>query len=112
MPGAHDTCGPMHVQAGVAFRGKLRFARVEAHAHMHHRALWEGVADEGTLGSDGCRDRIAGASKGHEEGIPLRVDLMAAMLAECGTQEVSALAQQASIVLTQLLEQLRGSLDI
>ena len=51
MPGAHDACSPMHVQANVAFGGKLWLARVQAHAHTHRHTLWPGMAGQSMLGS-------------------------------------------------------------
>ena len=43
------------------------------------------MGGEGELDRHCCCNGIAGASKGHKEGIPLRVDLVAIELKERGT---------------------------
>src|SRR5205823_5522381 len=70
------------------------------------------MASQGALRSDRCGDSISGTGESDEEGIALRVDLAAAILLEGMTQQASALRQHAGIALAQLLEQLRGALDI
>src|SRR6266571_233534 len=109
---AHDACGPMHVQADVALSRMLRLAGVQAHAHLYRHSFRPGMGAEGTLTSDRCRDGIGGARKGHEERIPLRVDLVTMEFEERGTQEGAAHFQEASVALTHLLEQARRALDI
>jgi hypothetical protein len=62
------------------------------------------MTGEGTLNSDSRYNCIGGARKGHEEGIALRIDLVAVMLVERCTQEISALGKHVAVVLTQVLE--------
>src|SRR6266702_7614963 len=73
MPSAHDAGRLMHVQSHVARSRTLQLTSVQAHAHLHRHAFWPGMGAEGTLTSDRCR-------KGHEERIPLRVNLKATEL--------------------------------
>jgi hypothetical protein len=102
----------MHVQTDIAFRRTLRLTSVQTHAHPHHHTFRPGMGSEGTLDSHCRRDGIGGASKGEEEGIALRVDLVAVELKECGAQEVPTLVQEAGVALTQLLKQARGPLNV
>ncbi len=108
---AHNACSVMHVQTDIAFRRTLRLTSVQTHAHPHH-PFRPGMGSEGTLDSHYRRDGIGGASKGEEEGFSPRVDLVAVELKECGAQEVPTLVQEAGVVLTQLLKQARGPLDV
>jgi hypothetical protein len=59
----------------------------------------------------GC-DSIAGASKGHEEGISLGVHLVPVPLLERGTVKLTVLLHHLGIALTHLLKQARGALDV
>jgi hypothetical protein len=65
------------------------------------------MASERVLAIYGRCNGINGARKGHEEGITLRVHFMTVPLVESGTQELTALRQEISIALTQLLEEVR-----
>jgi len=62
------------------------------------------MAGEGALGCHGGVCGIAGTRKNDEEGITLRIDLMAVMLLERCTQKRSALSQHICVALTELLE--------
>src|SRR5712692_3848761 len=112
MPGAHDAGGVMDIQAHIAFGGKLRFARVYAHADTDRHTCWPGVAGESPLDGHSCREGIGGASKGHEEGVSLRVDLVTVILVECCSQEASTLAEHLGVALAHLLEEGAGSLHV
>src|SRR5260370_6044459 len=109
---AHDACRLMHAQSHVALSRTLRLAGVQAHAHPHRYSFRPGMGEEGPLASDRCRDGIGGARKGHEERIPLRVNLIAIELEERGTQEGPTSFQEAGVALTHLLKQARRALDI
>ena len=79
----HDACCAVHIQANVAFAGRVGLTGVQTHAHAHGHSLGPGMRGQGTLGIYCCcRDGIAGTSKGYEEGIALRIDLMAVILVE------------------------------
>src|SRR6516164_5821056 len=82
MGNAHNASSVMHVQAYIAFKSKLWFASVQAHAHAHCHPIRPGLGEESTLSSYRCRDRFGGMSKGHEEGIALGVDLVSMILVE------------------------------
>ena len=51
-------------------------------------------------------------AKGDEEGVALRVDLLAAVLFECGAQDPAVLGQHLAVPVSQLLEQARRALDV
>jgi hypothetical protein len=55
------------------------------------------MASQGKLRSYRCGDSIGGTSKGHEEGIPLRVELAAVMPTKSRTQQLAALAQDTCV---------------
>src|SRR5271167_1055641 len=97
VPGTHDACSPMHIQAHIAFGSKLRLARVQTHTHTYDYAFWPGMAGESTLRVYCCRESIRGTSKDHEEGISLGVDFMPAPVLEGSTQQVSALCEHAGV---------------
>ena len=80
MRGFHDAGGVMQIHACIAFGSKLRLAGVQAHADAHRHALWPGMASQCTLPCYRRGDSIAGTSKGHEEGITLRDDLVTVIL--------------------------------
>jgi hypothetical protein len=58
------------------------------------------MAGEAALGCHGCESGIAGTCKGHEEGIPLGVDLVAITLEEGGTEQGSGCFQDGRVALT------------
>lgn len=62
--------------------------------------------------SHGCIEGIARTSKRHEEGIALRINFMAPPAVEARPQQVSALREDQSVALAQLLQQARRSLDV
>ncbi len=109
---SHNACSVMHIQTDIAIRRTLQLTSVQTHAHPHHHTFRPGMGSEGTLDSHSRRDGISGASKGHKEGIPLHIDLVAMELEECGAQEVPTLVQEAGVSLTQLLKQARGPLNV
>src|SRR6266851_9570283 len=112
VPGAHDAGGVMDIQAHIAFGGEFRLARVQAHADTYRHTCWPDVAGESPLGGHSRREGIGGTSKGDEEGIALRVDLVPVILVERRAQQVPRLHQQAGVAVAHLLEEVRGSLDI
>ena len=73
----------MDIQPNVALSSKLRLTRMQTHADSHGDTLLPSMGEEGTLNSNRRRDAIGGARKGDEEGITLRVDLIAMKLLEC-----------------------------
>src|SRR5437588_12790898 len=85
VPGTHDACGAMNVQADVVFCGELRLTCVQTHTHTYRHTLRPYICSQGTLHVHCCPDSIGGARKGHEEGIALRVHLVAFPLVKCCT---------------------------
>jgi hypothetical protein len=62
-------------------------------------------------GDCGC-DGTEGAAEGNEEGVALRIDFSAAMLADRGPEESTVLRKHRPIPLLQPLEQLGGPADV
>jgi hypothetical protein len=70
------------------------------------------MSEKNTLSDNSRRDRIESTGKGHEESIPLCIDLVPVIGLEGCTQQVATLGQHTGIAITQLLEQMCGSLDV
>ena len=85
VPGTHDARSAVNVQADVVFSGELRLTRVQAYTHTYCHTLRPYMGSQGTLHVHCCPDSIGGARKGHEEGITLRVHLVAVPLLKCCT---------------------------
>ena len=96
----------MNINADVAFLGEDRLARVEAHPHTHRPSA------QRNLRFLRGRDRIRGTSKGHEEGISLRVDLDAAVARNRVPEQAPVLGQHLCIPVPQLMQEPRRALDV
>jgi hypothetical protein len=83
MAGTHNAGGVMHIQPDVAFRRELWLTRMQTNANPDGDALGPAMAGQGALDGHGCRGRISGTGKSHEEGIALRVDFVALPLPKC-----------------------------
>ena len=79
----------------VALAAHGRLAGVQAHAHADVDAARPVVLGVGALRLDGCRDGVAGAGKGEEEGVALRVDLDAAERREVLPHQPAVLGEHA-----------------
>ena len=112
MPSTHQPCSVVDIQADIAFGDEGRLARMQAHTHPHRHAFSPGMSGECSLSSYCCRESIACAGKSDKKSIPLRIDLVTVMPTKSRTQQVAALAQRASVVLAQLLEQVGRPLDV
>src|SRR5688500_11890700 len=60
----------------------------------------------------GGGDGVAGAWKGDEEAIALRIDFVAMMCLKKGAQQLAILREHIAIARAEALEQLRGAFDI
>src|SRR5258708_36669156 len=112
MRGLHDPCCIVYVQANIALADQGRLTCMKTHTHSHYDTFGPGMSNKGTLGSHCCQDSLSGPNKNDEETIPLRIDLVTVMLAKSRAQQIAVLAQHASILLAQLLEQVRRPLDV
>src|SRR5216683_5912798 len=112
MCGMHDPCCVVYVQANKSLADQGRFTCMKTHTHSHYDTFRPGMSGEGTLGSHCCQDSLSGANKNDEETIPLCIDLVTVILAKSRAQQIAALDQQASVGLTQLLEQVGRSFDV
>ena len=102
----------MHIQADVVSSGKLRLARMQAHAHSHGYTLGPKMGSKGTLGVYGGFEGIGGARKSHEEAIPLRIHLVAVPPLEACSQQALAPGEDTGVALAQLLQQACGAFDV
>lgn len=107
VPGGGNPRRSVHVDADIALIVQMRGARVDADAHADRPG---GQPPERV----GRRLECARCGrKGDEEGVPLRVDLDAAVGVERLAQDAAMLAECLRVVLgTQLVEQLRRPLDV
>src|SRR5258708_32746483 len=112
VPGAHDAGSTMHIQANIALGGELRLTSVQPYTYTHCCTLRPGMAGKSALSIGCCGDSISSAGEDDEECVTLGVDLLPEIHAERHTQELAALRQQVCVGITQLLEQVCGSLDI
>src|SRR6266699_4255333 len=77
MSGTHDARRVMHIDTRVAFGTQGGLTRVQAHPDTHIYAFRPGVSSKSALRFDRCRNSLGGTSKHHEEGVSLRIDLVA-----------------------------------
>src|SRR5436309_12754751 len=101
---AHDACGPMHVQAPIAFSRTLWLARMQTHAYLHCCTIGPRMGSKRTLHLHCRTHRIGGACKGHKEGIALGIHLVPVPAVKGCTQELAALGEDAIIAVAYLLQ--------
>src|SRR5260221_11697852 len=85
---------------------------MQPHAHANRDVLWPALRGEGALRLDGGGERVTGAGEGGEEGIPLRIHLLAAVGVERGAHQPAMLGQDVGVVWTYLLQETRGAFDV
>ncbi len=112
VPGAHDPRRVVYIDTHVTFGNRRGLTGMQAHTDMHLHAIRPGVSGKSALRGYRRRDSIRGTSKHHEEGIPLRIHLVAMPVLENATQQLPALRQHIGIALAQALQQARRPLDI
>ncbi len=111
--GRHDPRGAVHAHPVVAaLLGEVRLAGVQAHAHAQLGALGPVVRRERALTVRGRGGRVARAGEDVEEGVALRVDLLAAVRGERLAEEALVRLEHAAVAVAQLFQQLRRSLDV
>ena len=96
-----DARRPVHVHADVAFFGFQGFAGVQSHAHPHLNTFWPVVRGQGALDLHRGADRFRGAWEGHEEGIPLGVDLLSVPVGKGFSQDTALVSQQGRVLVAQ-----------
>ena len=79
--------GAVDVEPDVPVLGRCRLARVDAHPHPRRPALRPVVPDERELRGDGRSDRGVRLGEGREELVRPGVDLVAALLLDCGPDQ-------------------------
>lgn len=70
------------------------------------------MGSQGALSLDDAIERIQGAREGDEEGVALRVDLVAVVGKNRRPQQVALVGQDGGILLAQALEQPRRAFDV
>src|SRR6266849_9907622 len=85
---------------------------MNAHAYTKLGAVGPDVLGKPALRCDRRRHRVLGATEGDEERVPLRVDLVAAVLGERLAQDPLVIGERVAVAISQLLEQLRRTLDV
>src|SRR5215470_17432284 len=67
---------------------------------------------EGTLHGNGSRNGVGGTCEGYKESITLHIYLRAVALIENRAQHLPEVGQHIGVVLTQLLQEARGSFNV
>jgi hypothetical protein len=89
----------------VAPVARHRLSRVQAHPHLDLDAFGPGVRQQGELALDGRQQSFAGTREGNEEGVPLRVHLIAAMGCERRTKQALMVPQHGAVAVAELLDE-------
>ena len=112
MPRSADPCRPVDGEADVVRRPNHRLTGMHTHPHTHTGALRPSLRRQRPLHLYRRGKRIAGAAERHEERVPLRVDLAAAVTGTRGAHQTIVTAQNLRVALTKPAKQARGTLDI
>src|SRR5947208_1853811 len=102
----------MDAETVVALVAEAGLARVQAHAHTTLHSVRPGVLGERALRRGCGQRRVRRPPKGDEEGVALRVDLLAAVLFECCAQNPTVLGQHLAVTVSQLLQQAGRPLNV
>jgi hypothetical protein len=103
----------MDAQTDVPARADGRLSCVNTHSDRDSHAARPGLSGQRKLCRLSGPDRVRGASKGDEECVALRVDLLSAGLRERVSQQTLVLGLYVRVcVTTKLLEELGRSLDV
>src|SRR6266571_4289100 len=94
VPGTHDPCCIVDIQAHITFGRKVWLSRMQPHPYFHRYAFEPRMCGEGGLYSRSSRHSISGTGKGHEEGIALGIDLVALVGEEHRAEKGAALLQR------------------
>ena len=111
--GGHDSRRPMHTEPVVtAVFGDVRLAGV--HPHPHAQLGADGPLVRGKRALRGRRGRgcVARAGEDVEAGVPLGVHLLAPVRSERLAQQPTVLGEDRAVAVAQLLQQVRGTLDV
>jgi hypothetical protein len=104
--GYADTRSAMDVESDITLTAAPRLSGMHANADMH-RPIGERM-----LGCLGRRDGIAGTTEGKEEGVPLRVDLNAAVTRHHIAHDLAMAIERCLITIAEVREQPSRALDI
>jgi hypothetical protein len=103
---AGDSCAAVDVHPHVVLFGEHGLAGVKAHAHPNRAGAERILA--GLRGGNGVR----GTREGDEEGVPLRVDLDAAVPLERFAECAPMLGEHVGVVLAELVQEPGRTLDV
>ena len=97
----------MHIHFNIPISSQLRFAGMQTNAYPYRCTAVPGMLCEGSLNGCGSHNCIGGMGEGDEEGISLRVHLVAVVLDEYFPQQLPTIGQHVGIMLIQLLQEMR-----
>src|SRR5205823_11854171 len=107
-----DPRGAMDIDPDVPLATDPTFAGVDAHAHADGLAVRPPVTGEPALRHHRRSDRVGGAAEDREERIAVRAHLDAPDPGDGSSDDPTVLLQDASVPVTDLLEETRGPLDV
>jgi hypothetical protein len=106
VPDGRDPGSLVDVKADVSLVGEARLTRVKPHPHLDR------AARKRDLRRSGCSDRIRCTAERDEEGVTLGIHLGAVVRRERLPQQSTMLVESACIRVSQLVQELRRTLDV
>src|SRR5215210_4649119 len=110
MPGGHQSCRAVDIEANIVPCSNLRLPCVQAHAGAEGDPLGPGMRGDSLLGCHGCSYSIHCARKDDEEAVALGADLLPMERLKDGAQEGAIVIKQVAIALALLLQEAGGAL--
>ncbi len=112
MAGRTDARSTMHGETRVATVDRCSLACVDPHPHLHFGLVRPGVARQRPLRLDGSEHGLVCTPERVEERVPLRVELVPAVLRERQADEPLVLGEYLRVAATELPDQPRRPLDV
>jgi hypothetical protein len=110
--GGGDPGGPVHVDPQVVVPSQASLPGKHAHADPEGPAVEPGMGGQGSLGGHRGPNGPWGRGEHSEEGIPLGPELGSFPLGDGRPHEAHVIVLHRPVVLTKLLEELGGALDV
>ena len=111
MSGRAHARGAMDLEAHVVVARERGLARVDPHAHADRRSARPGLCERALRLCRRCHGR-AWCPEDDEEGVALRVHLVAAGRGDCGADPATMLLEERLVGIAQGGQEARGSLDV
>jgi len=106
VPRSHHPCGAVDVHADVVAVGDDRLAAVDSHPHP------DTDLGKGVLRGDRGLNGIGRSLEGGEERVATGIDNDATVLGDCRTHDAVVLCEERGVVVSELVQQPRGALDV